>query len=611
MALAPMKLSRSPFEIASWAVLGLLLLLTLIGAARLDRAQLPLLGDEATYAMQASSLVHDFDLAYTRQDYDRFVADWGVPPDGLILQSRPGSARLVYAKPPLYALVLAPFVALAPVRGPVVANALLLAAAALLAARALRSRIGPAAPLWVAAFVYASVAFAYVFWGESDLFLFAAVAAGFALVHGDERGSRRAGEPPPQIYEGEDTAPPRRFLLRWLAAGALLGVAVVYRPVYLVLLIPAFLAARESPQDRRLRAINGLAAGALAILVLSMGVQWLGGGDPTGYGGQRQGIYGSQSYPDVQVPAARWTERVARQGSSSWLQTAAVRPELNVKLGGWNVLYALVGRDVGILPYFLPLLLGFLAFQGDRGRWAIPLAVALAMLAFLVIRPFNFTGGGPLANRYFLPLYPALWFVAARRARPLWAPVFALLAAPFLLPLWKAPAVFPVADNGEYRMVSPFARRWLPYETTQASAPGQQATLGYGLWVKLLDHNAWPAGSGGGLRIAGSAPAHILLGSPKRLKALSVELDQNGPSHLRIGDNDLRPVVLKPNGSVVFEIAMGEPRAVHPMWWGTDDYYLYDLEVQLPGAKTVPIGMRMWATEGLIQTPWMKTKSIG
>jgi hypothetical protein len=608
MALEPMKWNRSPFEIASWAVLGLLLLLTLIGALRLDRARLPLLGDEATYAMQAASLAHDFDLTYTRHDYDRFVADWGVPPEGLILQSRPGSDRLVYAKPPLYALILAPFVAVAPVRGPVVANALLLAAAALLAARALRRRVGPAAPLWVAAFVYASAAFAYVFWGESDLFVFAAVAAGFALVYGEDDGARRSGGPPPQIYEGEDTVPPRVFLLRWLAAGALLGIAVVYRPVYLALLVPAFLAAREAPVERRMRAGSGLALGALAVLLLSMGVQWLAGGDPTGYGGQRQGIYAAQSFPEVAVPAARWSAEVARQGSSSWLQAAAVRPELNLKLAGWNVLYTLVGRNVGILPFFLPLLLGFVAFRGDRGRWAIPLAVAVALLAFLVLRPFNFSGGGALGNRYFLPLYPALWLVAARRANALWAPAFALLAAPFLLPLWSAPTAYPIAETGEYRAVSPFARRWLPYETTQASAPGQQVAVGNGLWVKLFNHNLWPAGKKDDLRIAGSAPAHLLLGSPKRLKALDVELDKNGPSHLRIGDNDLRPVLLEPNGSVVFEIAMDEPRAVHPLWWGVGDYYLYDLEMQLPGAKTVPIGMRIWEAEELVQTPWMKGK---
>ena len=38
-------------------------------------------------------------------------------------------------------------------------------------------------------------------------------------------------------------------------------------------------------------------------------------------------------------------------------------------------------------------------------------------------------GGGVLGNRYFLPLYPALWFLAARPARALWAVAVALLAA--------------------------------------------------------------------------------------------------------------------------------------------------------------------------------------
>ncbi|HEX6865164.1 MAG TPA: hypothetical protein VF414_20205, partial [Thermoanaerobaculia bacterium] len=135
-------MKRSGMETAGWAVLGLLLLATLIGAVRLDRSTLPLRGDQATYAMQAASLAWDFDLAYTKEDYDRFVASWGVPPAGLILQGRPGSDRLVFAKPPLYALVTAPFVRVSPVRGGVVANALLLAAASLMAAFALRKRLG-------------------------------------------------------------------------------------------------------------------------------------------------------------------------------------------------------------------------------------------------------------------------------------------------------------------------------------------------------------------------------------------------------------------------------------------------------------------------------------
>src|SRR3982750_3682755 len=113
------------------------------------------------------------------------------------------------------------------------------------------------------------------------------------------------------------------------------------------------------------------------------GLQWIAGGALTGYGGQRQGMYTNNAYPDVSYPAAQWSDQIRHEGNASWLQADAVRPEFNLRLMGWNLLYLLAGRDVGILPYFLPLLLGFLAFRPDRGRWALPLAVAAAALAFL------------------------------------------------------------------------------------------------------------------------------------------------------------------------------------------------------------------------------------
>jgi len=596
-----MDLRWNRLELAGWAVLGLLLLATLVGALRLDRSKLPLTGDEATYAMQAASLAWDFDLAYTRQDYDRFVTHWGVPPEGLILQNRPGNDRLVYGKPPLYALVIAPFVRVAPVRGPVVANALLLAAAALLAARSLRNRIGPAAPLWVAVFVFASVAFAYVFWGDADLFLFAAVAAGFALVYAGDRPFKRLDAPPPQIYEGEDTETRGRSLARWLGAGALLGVAVAYRPVYLVLLLPAFLAARESPPDRRRRAVTGLVLGAGLLLLASMGTQWLAGGDATGYGGQRQGIYAREAYPEVDFPAAQWSQRVAREGNASWLQAAALKPQLNPRLAGWNAVYTLVGRNVGVLPYFLPMLLGFLAYRGDRGRWAIPLAAGAALVAFLLLRPFNFYGGGALGNRYFLPVYAALWFLAARPARPVWALIAALLAAPFLWPLWAHPTAYPFGENGEYRYVSKVAQRWLPYETTQSAVPGREVSVGSGLWVKIQSHNVWPSGKSGGLRIAGGSQGELLVGSPQPLGDLHLEFDERAPSRLMVGDREFRPLLLRPNGHVLFEIPLGSERAIHPLSWGPYDYHLYELDFHLPGAPATPIGFHVLPPRDLIQ----------
>ena len=253
--------------------------------------------------MQAASLANDLDLSYSRADYDRFVAEWGGPPDGLILQKREGGTKLAYGKPFLYALVTAPFVRFAPLRGALIANALLLAAASLLAARTLRLRVGPAAPLYVAAFVFASVAFAYTFWVHADLFLMAATAAGFALAYaGDGRGRER-GAPPPSLYEPERDEPAGKVFRRFLAVGALLAVPVAFRPCYGLIFLPAALAA---PAARRGRALLGLAAGAAAVLALTALAQWGAGGTWTGYGGLRQGLYARTGYPDVQFPAARF-----------------------------------------------------------------------------------------------------------------------------------------------------------------------------------------------------------------------------------------------------------------------------------------------------------------
>lgn len=590
-------MKRSGMEAAGWAVLGLLLLATLIGAVRLDRSQLPLLGDEATFAMQAASLAWDFDLAYTKEDYDRFVASWGVPPVGLILQSRPGSDRLVFAKPPLYALVTAPFVRVSPVRGGVVANALLLAAASLLAASALRQRLGEAAPLWVAAFVFASVAFGYVFWGDADLLLFAAVAAGFALIYG---GGRTAGAPA-SIYQGEDTVPAGRVFGRFAAAGALLAVAGAYRPFYLILLVPAALAALGLPAERRRSALSGVIAGALVLLLVSMGIQRAAGGDWTGYGGQRQGIYQASSYPEVDFPASAWSERVEKRGNASWLQPGVFTPRLDPGLLGWNLVYLLAGQTVGVIPYFLPLILGFLAFSRDRGRWALPLAVAVAAGCFLLLRPFDFTGGGVLANRYFLPLYPAFWFLAARPVRAAWALLVAALAAPFLLPLWRHPTAYPIAQ-GELRHVSALARQILPYETSQSALPGPQIAVSGGLWAKLLTSNVWPAERGRGLRIAGESPASLLVASPQPLEALLLDLDRRAPTKIEVNGEELRPALLKADGGVVFVVPLAAARAVHPIAWSPYDHHFYALDLRLPGAPAAPISLSVEpASRDLIQ----------
>jgi hypothetical protein len=347
-----------------------------------------------------------------------------------------------------------------------------------------------------------------------------------------------------------------------------------------------------------------LTAGALGLLLLTGLVQWHAGGAFSGYGGERQGFYPRTGYPDVDFPSSGWEASVRRWGNTSWTQEGAIAPYLDGHLWAWNALYFVFGRNIGVLPYFLPLLLGFLAFSGRRGRWALPLAVLLAAGGFLLVRPFNFYGGGgAIGNRYFLPLYPALWFLAARPLRA-WtasalAAVTGALAAPFLLPLWQHPTAFPIGPDGRYRHVSEVAARNLPYETTQSHIPGGQDSAHDGLWVKLLNGNMGRIGEAESLM--GDAVGEVLVGSPERLRGLLVVCDPRAPTRLESGGQTLRPSLLRPNGTVVFAIDLGKPKAVHPMWWTREPYYLYQVDLRLPGAPKAPIGVRLLPQRDLIK----------
>jgi hypothetical protein len=554
----------------AWWILGLLLAVTLVAAFAFSPADRPPVGQEVTCAMAAASLAWDFDLAWTPADSQRFTAQWGVRPDRLAL--RPGEEGFTYGSPVLYALVAAPFTRLAPVRGPVIANVLLLLGAALLAARALESRLGRAAPLWVAVWIFASVVFAYVFRVQPDLFLMATTAAGFALVYGGER-ARRSDEPMPDIYEGEPIAPQGRTFGRWLGAGLLLAVPATVHPLYLLLLLPALLAAREVPERRRrLLALSGLALGAASLLAAVLLLQ----GPPR------------EVWTTWTTEARMYDLRGGEPRLVSQSEESEAGLSLHPRLAGWNALYFLAGRNVGVLPYFLPLVLGFAAYRGERGRWALLLVVLLAAAGFLLLRPFDFIGGeGAIANRLFLPLYAALWFLAARPGRVFPALLVAALAAPFLYPLWSRPAQVSLS-------VSPMAARWLPYETTQQHAPGE-ALFQNSLWLKLLTSGVWHPNGADSLRLLGDQRVELLAGRSQPLEGFLLEFDSHAPSHLSIGGGrDLRPTLLRPDGSVVFEVPAGAPRAVHPLWWSRgEDYSLYDLDFRLPGAKPVPIRFRV------------------
>ncbi len=566
-------------------VLCTLLIAVIVAAFTFNRSTWrTVIGDEATYIAASESLAFDGDLLFSPRDYQRFHRIWNQPPEGLILQSSDDGAHLYYGKPFYYPLFLAPFVRLSPHQGPFVANALLLVLAALLAWRALRQRLGKMAPLWVACYLFCSVSFAYVFWVHSDLFMACLCAIALALAWGP-RPARAPAE-----------------ITMWLAIGALLAIVTYSRPVYVVLFLPALLAL---PREARRRTLLALVVGALLVVVGSATFYRLRVGEWTSYFGERHGFYSSTGFPGVDFPAHDWTKVVQEIGNSSWSSWLATHKArggdwlpISPRLFAWDLFYYLAGQNVGILPYFLPLILFLLVAPPGKERWAIMAAVGVGVAGFIVLRSFNFYGGGAsIANRYFLPLYPALWFFPRRRvrARPLTlavAPlVVAALAAPFLWNLWSRPRAFPLSPQGTYVYVTKAARALLPFETTQShlKPAGRDDVAMNGLWIKFLSLGARPDAEHKALLLAPAKSIELLVGYPKRLPGVRLVLPRSSSAHLAVNGKIVRPTA-EGTGTVTYDVSFRHPRAVHPMWWTPKPFWLYRLDLKVTGAgQAVPV----------------------
>ncbi len=494
---------------ALWA----LLLALAVGAAVFDPSDWPYtVGDEGVYAMQAQSLAFDFDRRYEEADFRRYQRLTGKVPDPLILQSVDGGATLVYAKPAFYSLYLAPFVRLAPVQGPILANLLLLVAAALLLDCLLAARVGADGPLVAALLLFFSVAFGHVFWIHADLFYLVVTALGLCCLD-------------PWFEGGKLPA------VRLAAGGALLAVAGAGRPFYLALLAAALAAATPTLREAWGRRSAALVASAAILLLL--GSAWFhraSGGAWTPYASERQGFSSATGYPDVDFDRERWPERLAAGGDASWVREGFLLPDMDAALLGHNVVYALIGRSVGVVPYFLPLLLACACLRpGSRRRWLLA-GVAVGLLAFLIKNPYNFYGGaGAIANRWFLPLYPACWFLIERPPPRRWLAATAVAATLFVAPLWLTAASFPLEidpDHGARRLryVSAAAKGLLPLETSQIHLGSAPTEIQHGdLRVRLIGAGLRPHGPDG-IRYRPRADGELLIGSPVRLARLTATL---------------------------------------------------------------------------------------
>jgi hypothetical protein len=198
-----------------------------------------------------------------------------------------------------------------------------------------------------------------------------------------------------------------------------------------------------------------------------------------------------------------------------------------------------------------------------------------------------------VANRYFLPVFPLFWFGGAGLARSI---ATTLVAAPFVLPLWLAPAGYPIVPGEGYRYVGKAARLLLPVETTQrhVKAEGRPDVLVGRLWVRFLD---------GGLTVAPDATdilvlapgrrAEILIGGAAPIAGVKIEALDDPATPLRAsGPGTTAPSSASPTTTLRFERAT----ARHPMWWTDDEFWLYHVTIESSAATGAPVPLRLTAT---------------
>jgi hypothetical protein len=556
-----------------WAVLGLLLIWSGWQAVTHDRSDWPFhIGDEGTYAMAAASLAWDFDFRFEEPDVQRFRELWGGTPD-LILQSSNGGDTITFGKPLFYPLYLAPFLRAAPRRGPAIANFLLLAGASLFAAWVLSSSLPTIAPLLVSLFVYCSLTFAHVFWIHPDLFFLTVCTLALGIALSAAQRTRDASLYPTWAVR----------LRPWILVGALVAILGSGRPPYFVVLLPIVFLIPKT--DRRSFALvlvltTIVCTGLCAAAQLSFSETF------TAYGAERRGFTGYTGYPGIDFPASEWNEHIERYGNVSWIREGALEPELDARLLGWNSFYLFLGRNVGVVPYFLPLLLPLLLGSGrltTRRSWPSLLAFAIAMTAFFLLRPFNFYGGaGSLANRYFLPLYPLFWFLPIRTPSLPLLGATALLAAVFVAPLWWNANGYPIAHSDDptraaYRYISGPLYRWLPHETSQRHirARGSNDIVHHGLWTRFLTGGASRGASDEEILIDDRG-GELLVGTGRALAGLTLRTSRSSSTVLAW--HQFRKVELEPGERQPLDL--GFPSALHPMWWPGGPIYLYRLKLQ-------------------------------
>ena len=466
---------------ARW-VGAVLLIVALAAAISVDvvKTDNGIKGDEATYVSMALSIAFDHDLTYQRRDLERFWGLYRWGPDGIFLKRGkqwrvrtdgtppfvhirrvpdPNGDRLYFGKALLYPLAAAPFVRLLGLNGFLVFNVLLLFGVCVCGYYFLAARAKPGAALaFTLAFVGATILPVYGVFLTSDVFNFALVFFAYFLWLYKEVARHRDRE----AVSGAASD---------IGAAILLGLATFSKPLNLLLIGPIVLLLWW-----RRRYWAGVVVGVVFVVSAGalFGVNAISSGEFNYQGGDRRTFYSKFPFDS---PENTWNHLADTRGSVEMTTNdsdagSVLDPSEFVNRFGLNVEYFLIGRHFGFIPYFFPGFVALVLWLASRSRsdpWRVLafLGLAASTVGILVFFPYTWSGGGgPPGNRYFLNLYPVLFFLTP----PLASMAPAILA-------WTGGALFTAQMVLNPFMIAKYpgratergAARRLPVELTMAN----------------------------------------------------------------------------------------------------------------------------------------------
>lgn len=577
------------------AACGLALLL-LAAAATFDlpRAAQNFKGDEATYYTFAHSLATDFDFAYERNDLTRVWEEFAGGPEGIFLkkgkinrirrsdtfpyfrrvklEDPAGQTRLYYAKAFIYPLVASPFVVLFGTHGFLILHALLLGLDLFVAYAFIAARGSPprAAVAYALVFLAASVVPVYFVWLTPELFNVSLVFyALFLWCYKEVAGDRPA------------------IASRWLQgaradylAAALIGVLTFSKPPHAILMGPLVALAVYRRQWRRAIGMS------LAWAVVAGGL-FLANAAVTGefnyQAGDRKTFYGRDGFPFANDRETFENIGPIRERGSVMVGDVLANQHTLTVLRH-NVVYVLVGRFCGIVPYFFPGVLSALLFLFTPPRrlwqWFIGATIVAAVFVLLVMTPFTYSGGGgPVGNRYFISFYPLFLFLTPPLAG-LGAPTVALVVGGLFTAQILLNPIHASLHPGEHTKTGPLHA--LPIELTllndlpmafNADRSRRPLTGDPPMLAYFPDDGAYSPEADGGFWLRGKSRADVILRGPvaglgagrfvsKTITRLVIDVQNGGdPAGFSVSTGaESRTLSMK--SAEVARVTLGMPRGV-------------------------------------------------